>query len=173
MGRARSATGEQYSWGSVRCAWRRLIFRIWSVRDRLPRRYSISYYRKQSRLSIPGGRIRGSAGGFGRRACGSVHRRCHRFHTRLSEPDYALCLGNDLDAARVEPAHSTTAHSCHRGLAGAMGRVWAALWYGLTHELELCDLKETLLQTAIYAGVPAANTGFQIASEEIEKLKAG
>ena len=44
---------------------------------------------------------------------------------------------------------------------------------GLTHELELCDLKETLLQTAIYAGVPAANTGFQIASEEIEKLKAG
>jgi 3-oxoadipate enol-lactonase/4-carboxymuconolactone decarboxylase len=44
---------------------------------------------------------------------------------------------------------------------------------GLRHELELCDLKETLLQTAIYAGVPAANTGFHMASEEIEKLKAG
>ncbi len=42
---------------------------------------------------------------------------------------------------------------------------------GLMHELELCDLKETLLQTAVYAGVPAANTGFHIASEEIEKLK--
>jgi 3-oxoadipate enol-lactonase / 4-carboxymuconolactone decarboxylase len=42
---------------------------------------------------------------------------------------------------------------------------------GLTHELESCDLKEVLLQTAIYAGVPAANTGFHIASEEIEKLK--
>ncbi len=42
---------------------------------------------------------------------------------------------------------------------------------GLMHELELCDLKETLLQTAIYAGVPAANTGFHIAGEEIEKLK--
>lgn len=42
---------------------------------------------------------------------------------------------------------------------------------GLEHELELCDLKETLLQTAIYAGVPAANTGLHIASEEIEKLK--
>jgi len=26
-----------------------------------------------------------------------------------------------------------------------------------------------LLQTAIYAGVPAANTGFHIAQEEIEK----
>ena len=42
---------------------------------------------------------------------------------------------------------------------------------GLAHELELCDLKEMLLQTAIYAGVPAANTGFHIASEEIDKLK--
>jgi len=44
---------------------------------------------------------------------------------------------------------------------------------GLMRELELCDLKETLLQTAIYAGVPAANTGFHIAGEEIEKLKIG
>lgn len=42
---------------------------------------------------------------------------------------------------------------------------------GLMHELELCDLKETLLQTAIYAGVPAANTGFQVAAEEIEKVE--
>lgn len=36
---------------------------------------------------------------------------------------------------------------------------------GLARELELCDLEEVLLQTAIYAGVPAANTGFKIASE--------
>lgn len=42
---------------------------------------------------------------------------------------------------------------------------------GLMHDLELCDLKETLLQTAVYAGVPAANSGFHIAAEEIEKLK--
>jgi 3-oxoadipate enol-lactonase/4-carboxymuconolactone decarboxylase len=42
---------------------------------------------------------------------------------------------------------------------------------GLMHELEACDLKEVLLQTAIYAGVPAANTGFHIAGEEIDKLK--
>ena len=34
---------------------------------------------------------------------------------------------------------------------------------GLAHELEPCDLKEVLLQVAIYAGVPAANTGFHIA----------
>ena len=40
---------------------------------------------------------------------------------------------------------------------------------GLASDLELCDLKEVLLQTAIYAGVPAANTGFQIAVERIKK----
>jgi 3-oxoadipate enol-lactonase/4-carboxymuconolactone decarboxylase len=37
------------------------------------------------------------------------------------------------------------------------------------HGMEACDIKEVLLQVAIYAGVPAANTGFQIAREEIEK----
>ncbi|MFZ0285797.1 MAG: carboxymuconolactone decarboxylase family protein, partial [Terriglobales bacterium] len=42
---------------------------------------------------------------------------------------------------------------------------------GLTHELEPCDLKEVLLQIAIYAGVPAANTGFHLAAEEMEKAK--
>ncbi len=36
---------------------------------------------------------------------------------------------------------------------------------GLARELELCDLEEVLLQTAIYAGVPAANAGFRIVSE--------
>jgi len=40
---------------------------------------------------------------------------------------------------------------------------------GLEHELEPCDLKELLLQTAIYAGVPAANTGFKIAQKESEE----
>jgi 3-oxoadipate enol-lactonase/4-carboxymuconolactone decarboxylase len=40
---------------------------------------------------------------------------------------------------------------------------------GLASELELCDLKEVLLQTALYAGAPAANTGFQIAAERIKK----
>lgn len=37
---------------------------------------------------------------------------------------------------------------------------------GLPRELEWCDLEEVLLQTAIYAGVPSANTGFHIADEE-------
>jgi 3-oxoadipate enol-lactonase/4-carboxymuconolactone decarboxylase len=41
---------------------------------------------------------------------------------------------------------------------------------GLEHELEPCDLKEALLQMAIYAGVPAANTGFRLVAEEIEEM---
>lgn len=43
---------------------------------------------------------------------------------------------------------------------------------GLARDLEPSDLKEVLLQTAIYAGVPAANTGFQIANDEMEQMKA-
>jgi 3-oxoadipate enol-lactonase/4-carboxymuconolactone decarboxylase len=42
---------------------------------------------------------------------------------------------------------------------------------GLEHELEPCDLKEMLLQTAIYAGVPAANTGFHLAAQVIEEFQ--
>jgi 3-oxoadipate enol-lactonase/4-carboxymuconolactone decarboxylase len=38
---------------------------------------------------------------------------------------------------------------------------------GLAAELEPCDLEEVLLQVAVYAGVPAANTGFHIAAEEL------
>ena len=41
----------------------------------------------------------------------------------------------------------------------------------LAHDLGVCDVKETLLQVAVYAGVPAANTGFQIAKEEIDRLE--
>jgi 3-oxoadipate enol-lactonase / 4-carboxymuconolactone decarboxylase len=42
---------------------------------------------------------------------------------------------------------------------------------GLTHELEPCDLKEVLLQVAVYAGAPAANTGFHIAAEILGSAK--
>lgn len=43
----------------------------------------------------------------------------------------------------------------------------------LRHGMEPCDIRETLLQTAIYGGVPAANTGFHILTDEIERLKTG
>lgn len=40
----------------------------------------------------------------------------------------------------------------------------------LERGLEPCDVKEALLELAIYAGLPAANTAFNIAKEEMEKL---
>jgi 3-oxoadipate enol-lactonase / 4-carboxymuconolactone decarboxylase len=54
-------------------------------------------------------------------------------------------------------------------ITAALGR-WEEfhlhLCAGLDHGLEWSDVEETLLQTAVYAGVPAANTAFKIASEE-------
>jgi 3-oxoadipate enol-lactonase/4-carboxymuconolactone decarboxylase len=44
---------------------------------------------------------------------------------------------------------------------------------GLAAELEIADLKEVLLQVAIYAGVPAANTAFHIATAELTELTEG
>jgi 3-oxoadipate enol-lactonase/4-carboxymuconolactone decarboxylase len=41
----------------------------------------------------------------------------------------------------------------------------------LTHGMEPCDLKELLLQAAVYTGAPVGNTGFHIATEEMEKLR--
>jgi 3-oxoadipate enol-lactonase/4-carboxymuconolactone decarboxylase len=38
---------------------------------------------------------------------------------------------------------------------------------GLSRELESCDLKEVLLLVALYAGLPAANTAFHLADEEV------
>jgi len=43
----------------------------------------------------------------------------------------------------------------------------------LADGLEACDVKEALLQVAVYAGVPAANTAFQVAKEELERGAVG
>lgn len=41
---------------------------------------------------------------------------------------------------------------------------------GLAHELEWCDVEEVLLQVAIYAGLPAANSAFHQAAELANQL---
>jgi 3-oxoadipate enol-lactonase/4-carboxymuconolactone decarboxylase len=55
------------------------------------------------------------------------------------------------------------------GMTAALGR-WEEFRMhvrtGLASELEWCDLEEVLLQAAIYAGVPVANSGLHHASEE-------
>ena len=44
---------------------------------------------------------------------------------------------------------------------------------GLAADLESCDLEEVLLTVAAYAGIPAANHAFHIASEEIAARAQG
>ena len=57
-------------------------------------------------------------------------------------------------------------------LMAALGR-WEEfrmhLAAGLDHELEICDLKEILLLVALYAGLPAANTAFHFAQEDLAR----
>jgi 4-carboxymuconolactone decarboxylase len=59
------------------------------------------------------------------------------------------------------------------GITAGMGR-WEEFRLHIRAALEggiaLDDIKEVLLQTAIYGGVPAANTGFQIAQEVMKDL---
>ncbi len=59
------------------------------------------------------------------------------------------------------------------GMTAALGR-WEEFRLhvrtGLPAELEWCDLEEVLLQAAIYAGVPAANSGFHHAADERARL---
>ncbi len=58
-------------------------------------------------------------------------------------------------------------------ITAALGRVEEFRMHlkaGLKAGLEVSDVKEVLLQTAIYAGVPAANTAFQIAREEVDAM---
>jgi 3-oxoadipate enol-lactonase / 4-carboxymuconolactone decarboxylase len=60
------------------------------------------------------------------------------------------------------------------GLTAALGR-WEEFRLhvrtGLAQDLEWCDLEEVLLQAAIYAGVPAANSGFRHAAEERDRVE--
>jgi 3-oxoadipate enol-lactonase/4-carboxymuconolactone decarboxylase len=44
---------------------------------------------------------------------------------------------------------------------------------GFSTDLEWCDVEELMLQAAIYAGVPAANTGLHAAAEERNTLQEG
>jgi 3-oxoadipate enol-lactonase/4-carboxymuconolactone decarboxylase len=60
------------------------------------------------------------------------------------------------------------------GMTAALGR-WEEFRLhvraGLSSELEWCDLEEVLLQAAIYAGVPVANSGFHHAADERSALR--
>ena len=93
-------------------------------------------------------------------------------HRRLPGADHPLRLGRDLGAAGPRPAHPQLHHA-----DGARRRrpphelalhLRAARRNGLTWD----EIKEVLLQTAIYCGVPAANSAFAVA-QRVYQEEAG
>lgn len=80
------------------------------------------------------------------------------FITRVAWGDVWQRPGIDRRMRSVSAISSLIAHGHHEELALHLR---AALRNGLTVD----EVKEVILQTAIYSGVPAANTAFRIAQE--------
>ena len=101
-----------------------------------------------------------------RRVGRSLARRRERVQRRLPEPDHALRLERHLGPPRPRPRDAAPARARHDDGHGALGGVRAAL--PRRDRAAACrssKIKETLLQGAIYCGVPAANTAFKITGE--------
>ena len=80
------------------------------------------------------------------------------FITRVAWGDIWSRPGLDRRSRSVAVLTSLIAHGHHEELAMHLR---AALRNGLTVE----EIREVILQSAVYSGVPAANTAFRIASE--------
>lgn len=80
------------------------------------------------------------------------------FITRVAWGDVWSRPGLDRRSRSVAVLSSLIAHGHHEELAMHLR---AALRNGLTVD----EIREVILQSAIYSGVPAANTAFRIASE--------
>ncbi|MBN9170477.1 MAG: 4-carboxymuconolactone decarboxylase [Microbacterium sp.] len=80
------------------------------------------------------------------------------FITRVAWGDVWSRPGLDRRSRSVAVITSMIAHGHHEELA-------MHLRAGLRNGLTVDEIKEVILQSAIYSGVPAANTAFRIASE--------
>ncbi len=123
---------------------------------------------------LPGQTSRSAAGDRIRRAVlGDAHvDRATASVTPLTEDFQALITDYAWGAIWSRPGLDvSTRRLLALAITAALGR-WEEFGVhvrtGLARELELCDLEETLLQTAIYAGVPAANTGFQVVADIVK-----
>ncbi len=82
------------------------------------------------------------------------------FITRVAWGDLWSRHGLDRRSRSIAVITSLIAHGHHEELAMHFR---AALRNGLTVE----EIKEVIIQSAVYSGVPAANTAFRIASEAL------
>src|SRR6188768_4470333 len=88
------------------------------------------------------------------------------FITRVAWGDVWSRPGLDRRSRSVAVLSSLIAHGHHEELAMHLR---AALRNGLT----VAEIREVILQSAIYSGVPAANTAFRIANEVLGEDSAG
>jgi hypothetical protein len=100
----------------------------------------------------------------GRRLGGPFARQRQQLQRRIPEPDHALRLERDLGppgpgAAQDAPRHRAGDHHGAGRWEEFELHVRAALLGDSENRLTPDELKEVLMQSAIYAGVPAANTG--------------
>ncbi len=150
--------------------WRQRIFRISSGRGRLPRRCSSSCFHRRDANVDPlhaGFEVRRSVLGDAHvdKAIAATTDFTREFQELITRYAWGtIWTRPELDRR--------TRRLLVLAVTASLGR-WEEFALhvraGLASDLELCDLKEVLLQTAVYAGVPAANTGFQIASEQIKQ----
>src|SRR3977135_2954106 len=118
----------------------------------------------------------GQSGMGGRRAVlgGAYVDRAEASRTPLTEECQVLITRYAWGGIWTRPGLDRRTRSCITvAMLVALGRheelamhVRAALRNGVTRD----ELREILLQTAVYAGVPAANTGFAIANRTLEEI---
>ena len=94
------------------------------------------------------------------------------FNERVPGADHPLRVGRDLDASGL-PRHTRSLLTI--GLMVALNRtdefklhIRAAFNNGVTKD----EIREVLLQCAIYAGVPAANSAFHQAEEVFAQMES-
>ena len=97
--------------------------------------------------------------------------RTTRVHGRLPGPDHAVRLGGDLGAAGARPPDAQLHHArppSSRSVARRSSPCTSVrpCAIGLTPD----EIKEVLLQSAIYCGVPAANGAFAVAQRVLDEI---
>ena len=92
-----------------------------------------------------------------------------RPHARLPGAHHPVRLGRDLDAAGPRPAHAQPASRSRRWWRSAASDELALhLRSARRIGVEWDEIKEVLLQSAVYCGVPAANSAFAIAQRVMD-----
>ncbi|GAA2811793.1 alpha/beta fold hydrolase [Nonomuraea dietziae] len=91
------------------------------------------------------------------------------FTPRLPGPHHPLRVGRDLDQARARPPHPQLHHPHRPGRARSPRRAGHARAGRAAQRAHPDEIGEVLLQTAVYCGVPAANSAFAVAQRVLRE----